>query len=76
MSTATTLSWPARSAAAGNGNDICVESPPAVSEPRKAPFSQTENAPWVPPPTVRLIPVSLPVAVKWPRYHTNPVWKP
>ena len=52
---------------------MSVAAPAAVSEPRNAPFSQTENAPvGAIPSAVSVTPVSLPVAVKCPRYHTNP----
>ena len=72
VSTETTLS-PPRSAPAGN-----AKSPvPVVEEPRNVPFSQAENACAVPPESeTRWMPVSLPVALKRPRYQVLPVWKP
>jgi hypothetical protein len=70
--TAITLSWPGRSAAGGKLN-VAVVGPAAVFEPRNAPLSQTENAPvGAMPSAVRVTPVSVPVAVKCPRYQTKP----
>ena len=40
-STASTLSWPVRTAPAGKVN-VWVLAPAALAEPRNAPFSQTE----------------------------------
>src|ERR1022692_2083614 len=71
-STAITLSFPVRSAPAGNVN-VALVAPAAAFEPRKAPFSQTENAPvGEMPSAARVTPVSVPVAVKCPRYQTKP----
>src|SRR5580704_8075478 len=71
-STAITLSCPARSAPGGKKNEAAV-GPAAPFEPRNTPFSQTENAPvGAIPSTVSATSVSVPVAVKWPRYQTKP----
>src|SRR5437764_3507941 len=53
----------------------CRPSPRA--EPRNVPLSHTEMSPaWPPLWLVRPMPVSLPDAVKCPRYQVFPVWKP
>src|SRR5579863_9174454 len=70
--TAITLSAPAFTAPAGNVK-VWVCAPAADPDPRKAPFSHTEYAPVGAMPSARSVtPVSDPVAVKCPRYHTKP----
>ena len=71
-STDTTLPVPAATDPAGNVN-VCLASPVL---PRNVPLSQTDQTPARPVTADRLIPVSAPVPVKWPRYHTSPWWNP
>ncbi len=70
--TAMTLSWPVLTAPGGKPNVACC-APAAECEPRNAPLSQTENAPvGEMPSALSVTPVSVPVAVKCPRYQVKP----
>jgi hypothetical protein len=71
-STDITLSLPARSAPDG----IVNERPPQPELPRYVPLSHAAQTPLGPVAPLRDMEVSVPVAVKWPRYQTSPWWKP
>ena len=75
-STEMTLSWPAESRPAGSAN-VALEfwlpvAVPVRTVPRCVPLTHTCQAPARPVPAVSASAVSLPVAVKCPRYQTSP----